>query len=249
MKIINDILYSEDGDRRKSLDVYLPNECEATFIYFHGGGLKGGDKADIFFVKSLMEADIAVVSVNYSLYPNAIYPQFIRDAAAAVAYIYKNADEINISNRIFVGGSSAGAYLSMMLCFDKKYLSVYGVNSDSILGYIHDAGQVTAHYNVLRERGIDSRSVIVDETAPLFYVTQNNNYPPMLFIVSDGDMVNRYEQMMVMMKTLEHFENDMSKIRLVVMKNSNHCSYLCDDSSENSLLFRKTICEFIKNNK
>ena len=65
----------------------------------------------------------------------------------------------------------------MMLCFDKKYLSLHGIDSDSVKGYIFDAGQVTSHFNVLKEKGKDPRSVIVDKTAPLYYVTQNKNYP------------------------------------------------------------------------
>lgn len=99
-----------------------------------------------------------------------------------------------------------------MLCFDKRFLAVHNINSDDIAGFIHDAGQSTTHFNVLRERGMDTRRVIVDEAAPLYHVTHNENYPPMLFIISDDDMTNRFEQTMVMLKTLKHFKNNMSKI-------------------------------------
>ena len=71
-----------------------------------------------------------------------------------------------------------------------------------INGYIHDAGQPTVHFNVLKEKGIDSRRVIINEDAPLYYVGIEKEYPRMLFIVSTNDLENRYEQTMLMLRTL-----------------------------------------------
>ena len=45
----------------------------------------------------------------------------------------------------------------MMLCFDKKYLGIHGIKPTDIAGFVHDAGQPTAHFNVLKSRRIDSR--------------------------------------------------------------------------------------------
>jgi hypothetical protein len=52
--------------------------------------------------------------------------------------------------------------------------------------------------NVLRERGIDSHRVIIDDSAPLYHIEPNKNYPPMLITVSDNDIPNRYEQVMLL---------------------------------------------------
>ena len=38
-----------------------------------------------------------------------------------------------------------------MLCFDEKYLKAVGMLPTDIAGYIHDAGQPTSHFNVLKE--------------------------------------------------------------------------------------------------
>ena len=92
--------------------------------------------------------------------------------------------------------------------------------------------------------GIVQKGIAVDEAAPLYHVTHNLNYPPMLFTVSDNDMTNRLEQTKLMIKTLEHFENDMSRIRLKVMENSEHCSYLNTDSEKGNL-FEKIVYDFI----
>ena len=91
-------------------------------------------------------------------------------------------------------------------------------------GFVLDAGQPTAHFNVLKERGIDSRRIIVDESAPLYYIC-DKEYPYMLFIVSDNDIKNRLEQTNLVISTFEHFEVPKEKYELLFMKNSTHCSY------------------------
>lgn len=99
----------------------------------------------------------------------------------------------------------------MMLCFDNKYLFPYKIPEDVIKGYIHDTGQPTTHFNVLRERGIDSKRIIIDEAAPLFHIGTATDYPPMLFIFSDNDMPNRYEQTQRILSALKHFDYDEKK--------------------------------------
>jgi dipeptidyl aminopeptidase/acylaminoacyl peptidase len=158
------------------------------------------------------------------MYPEAKFPDFIEDCAEAVAWLKANISKFGKCNKIFVGGSSAGGYLSMMLCFDDRYLGKFGIKPTDIDAYIHDAGQPTSHFNVLKELGKDDRRVIVDETAPLFFAGTAKEYSPMLFIVSDNDMHCRYEQTMVMIKTLEHFGHK-ENVFVEVMHGS-HCEYV-----------------------
>ena len=132
----------------------------------------------------------------------------------------------------------------MMLCFDSKYLAEVGLDNSRIAGYFHDAGQPTAHFKVLQNQGIDKRRIIVDETAPLYYVGLESDYPRMRFIVSDNDMKNRYEQTMLMMSTLKHFEFE--KYDHVVM-HGKHCAY-CKDTDENGVpILAGLIADFVEN--
>ena len=170
------------------------------------------------------------------MYPDASYPDFLNDAAEAVAYVRSHINEYGNSQKIVIGGSSAGAYISMMLAFDKKYLGAFGINPDSFDGYIHDAGQPTSHFNVLREKGIDSRRVIVDETAPLYHICENPDYPKMLFIVADNDMENRYEQTMLTLSTLKHLNGETDKFPLKIMHGTHNCYVGEADSDGNSVL-------------
>jgi len=244
MKSITDIRYSKEANQY--LDVHLP-ECDRfpVFLYFHGGGIERGDKAQNYdlFISHLTAKGIAVVSANYRMYPTAKYPEFIEDAACATAWVFANMKNYGDITGIYVGGSSAGGYLSQMLCFDKKYLAKHGLAPTDITGFIHDAGQPTAHFNVLRERGIDSRRVIVDESAPLYHIGVDETYPPMLVIVSDNDIQNRYEQTMLLMSTLKHFGLD-ENVKLQVME-STHCAYVRKADDQGVSIFGNLIADFI----
>ena len=108
---------------------YLPGKRNGfkTMLFFHGGGLEGGskeDNRDAF--QMLAENGVTVVSANYSTYPRAKYPEFIEDAALAVNWIFQNIGTFGACEQLFVAGSSAGAYIAMMLYFDKHYH--YNVN-------------------------------------------------------------------------------------------------------------------------
>ena len=227
------------------LDIHLPESDEFDlFVYFHGGGLTAGKRGGVeVFAKTLAARRIATATVEYRLYPEAKFPDFIEDGAESIAWLRSNIGRFGKCKRIFVGGSSAGGYISMMLCFDRRYLAKFGIAPTDIDAYIHDAGQPTSHFNVLKERGIDSRRVIVDETAPLFFVGMEDKYSPMLFIVSDNDMFARYEQTMLMVKTLNHFGHK-DNVSVLVMSGK-HCKYVyrADESGDGEL--GKVIISFL----
>lgn len=245
MKKIENVSYG-NAHERQVLDIYLPEgKIKAVFLYFHGGGIAKGDKiAAEKFASYLTDRDIAVFSANYRLYPEAKYPEFICDAAKASAFTYHYITENLGCDKLIIGGSSAGGYLSMMLCFDPQYLTAAGLEPSKVSGYYHDAGQPTVHFNVLKERGIDPKRIIVDECAPLYHMGTQESYPPMRFIVSDNDMKNRLEQTMLVLGTMKHFGYE--KYDHIIM-NGTHCAY-CGARDENGVsVFGPMIYDFIKN--
>ncbi len=246
MKILKDVLYKPNGCDCNVMDIYLPEAEEfPVFIYFHGGGLEHGTKTDNLFYASLAEKGVAVVTADYRMYPDAVYPQFIEDGACVVAWVKQNMHQYGKVSKIFVGGSSAGGYMSQMLCFDKKYLAHHDIDSDSLGGYIHDAGQPTVHFNVLTERGLDGRRVIIDDAAPIYHITENRSYAPMLIIVSDMDMENRPEQTELLVSTMKHFGYS-DKVDYRIMRNSTHTSYVDAVSDDGKWIFAEMIYDFIK---
>ena len=229
------------------LDLHLPEKSEFDlFVYFHGGGLCGGKRGGVEpFAETLAERGIATATVEYRMYPNAKFPDFIEDGADAIRWLKDNISAFGSCKRVLVGGSSAGGYISMMLCFDSRFLERVGMKPTDIDAYIHDAGQPTSHFNVLKELGRDSRRVIVDETAPMYFVGEAEKYAPMLFIVSDNDMFGRYEQTLLMLKTLEHFGHKES-IRLEIM-HGEHCSYVYSKDGQGKGVLANVILSFLDN--
>src|SRR5947209_7122328 len=107
---------------RCKLDLYYPQNARgyATVVWFHGGGLTGGGKG---IPSALMGKGIAVVAANYRLSPHAKAPEYIEDAAAAVAWTFENIEKHGGSRKqIFVSGHSAGGYLTSMVGLDKRWL-------------------------------------------------------------------------------------------------------------------------------
>ncbi|MCA9217793.1 MAG: alpha/beta hydrolase, partial [Planctomycetales bacterium] len=124
-KTLEDISYRNDGSdyakERCKLDVYYPvNKTDfATVVWFHGGGLKAGNKS---VPAGLMNQGIAVVAVNYRLHPKVQSPVYVDDAAAAVAWTVKNIETYGGSKqKVFVSGHSAGGYLTSMIGLDKSW--------------------------------------------------------------------------------------------------------------------------------
>lgn len=155
--------------------------------------------------------------------------------AVAVAWVRNHINEYGKCDKIFVGGSSAGGYLSMMLCFDPRYLAQHKLKPTDITGYIHDVGQLTTHFNVLRERGFIAEGlkerIVVDEAAPMYPVGTSEEYSPMLFIISDNDIGTRIEQtnlMIAQQKALGHEDN----VKLKLMQGT-HCEYVLRGREEN----------------
>lgn len=242
-----DLFYTEAKNPSQMLDLLLP-DCDEfpILVYFHGGGLESGSRKDWRVpMRYLCAHGVAVASVDYRMYPHAAYPDFLQDGAAAIAWIKAHIGEYGRCEHIYVGGSSAGGYMSMMLCFADQFLEAYGINPIDISGFIHDAGQPTTHFNVLRERGLDTRRVIVDESAPLYYVGLAGEYAPMLFLISDHDMECRHEQTELIRAALWHFGYDQSKVEHTILP-GRHSSYIDELDAEGESVFGREVLRFIR---
>ena len=225
-----DIPYVPGGDRFRQLDMYLPDEDGfPTLVFFHGGGFEKCDKSGEEF-EALSEYftshGIGLISANYRMYPDTKFPDYIEDGASAVAWAGSHIAEYGGSGELLVGGSSAGGHLSMLLCYDKRYLARHGLKPQDIKAFIHDAGQPTVHFNVLREDGISRYNCRVDERAPLYYIGMESEYPPQQFFVASRDIPCRYEETMLLMRTIESLKYDMNRVRLEYMEGYGHTEYL-----------------------
>lgn len=155
---VNDIPYTESTDayaqERCKLDVYYPtNRKDApVVVWLHGGGIEGGNN---HIDQELKNSGLVVVAPNYRLLPKANIDQCLDDAAAAVAWTYKNIEKYGgCKRKIFVAGHSAGGYLLDLIGLDKKWLAKYGVDADSLAALVPFSGQCITHYNIRKQQGI-----------------------------------------------------------------------------------------------
>lgn len=202
-EITNDSYIAE----RCVLDVYYPENSTdyPTVVWFHGGGITGGEK---FIPNELKEKGIAVVAVNYRLSPKVKNPAYIDDAAAAVAWVFKHiGDYGGDPGKIYAAGHSADGYLVAMIGLDKSWLQQYDVDADKLAGIIDFSGHAVTHMTIRAEQGIKDTQPTVDKYAPLFHVRKD---APLLVLVSgdrEQELLGRYEETAYfyrMMKVVGH---------------------------------------------
>lgn len=130
---------------RQRMDIYTPaviNDDTPILVLFHGGGWQRGDKSGLRRAgESLAVSGVIVVAANYRLYPDASFPDFLHDAAEAVAFASDRLRTQNGDRRIlFLGGWSAGAYNAAMITIDQRYLADVGIAPGTVAGIVGLAG-------------------------------------------------------------------------------------------------------------
>jgi acetyl esterase len=90
-------------------------------LYLHGGGFVNGNITTHDEPCRLLchHGHMHVVSVEYRLAPEHPYPAPIHDAAAALAWVQREADALGADpQRVLIGGDSAGANLATVAALD-----------------------------------------------------------------------------------------------------------------------------------
>ena len=87
-------------------------------VFFHGGGFMLGTLAlyDTACRRLAVAGECAVLSVDYRLAPETIFPGAVLDAYAATRWAFEHAELLNIDpSKIAVGGDSAGGNLAAVV--------------------------------------------------------------------------------------------------------------------------------------
>ncbi|MES2148663.1 MAG: alpha/beta hydrolase [Pseudomonadota bacterium] len=130
---------------RNGIDVYTPLGRHGPLpllVFFYGGNWVSGSRTDYAFVgRALAARGFVVVIPDYRLYPEVRYPDFLDDAARAVAWTVRHAAQFGADPaRLFLMGHSAGAYNAAMLALDARWLTAQGVAPGTLRGWIGLAG-------------------------------------------------------------------------------------------------------------
>ena len=117
---------------RQRLDLYIPDQTAPersgrpapVIVFFYGGSWQAGDKDRYRFVGQAFASLGAIVAIpDYRLYPEVIFPGFVEDGAAAVAWVqHQIASRGGDPARIALVGHSAGAHIAAMVALDGRYL-------------------------------------------------------------------------------------------------------------------------------
>jgi acetyl esterase len=97
-----------------TLRQFVPETVTGVYFHLHGGGwvLGAADQQDPRLEAIARTASVAVVSVDYRLAPEHPYPAGPDDCEAAARWLVENARAEYGSDRIVIGGESAGGHLS-----------------------------------------------------------------------------------------------------------------------------------------
>jgi acetyl esterase/lipase len=114
---VHDQIYSHAGGKPRLADLYLPTLPEGkgpVIVWVHGGGWRFGDRhlaPDLS--RFIAERGFAIVSFDYRLSDEAIFPAPIEDVKTVVRWVRSIAEKHNLdSDHIGLWGSSSGGHLA-----------------------------------------------------------------------------------------------------------------------------------------
>ncbi len=125
---------------RARLDLTLPSAASPAaplLVFFHGGSWQFGSRRDYAFLARAFAAEgIAVALPDYRLWPQARWPDFLQDGAAALAWLRGEAAHAAgvPQGPLFVMGHSAGGFIAAALALDPRWLAAAGMSRAALAG-------------------------------------------------------------------------------------------------------------------
>lgn len=179
-------------DPRQKLDIYVPADSsekpKPILVFFHGGSWRDGDRDGYGFLgRAFAAKGFVTIIADYRKIKQVRFPDFVDDAAAAIAWAHRNSAEYGgDSGKLFVMGHSAGAHLAVLAALDSRYLAKSGLGAEAIKGVIGIAGP----YDFMPFTSDATKYAFGDwpnpkETQPISFA--RGDAPPMLLLTGDAD--------------------------------------------------------------
>ncbi len=216
------------------LDIYLPKGVQKpypTVVWIHGGAWMAGNKSGVGTMY-LLNNGYAIVSINYRLSQEAIFPAQIWDCKGAIRWVRANAEKYGFNpDKIGVAGSSAGGHLVALLGASMDVQSLEGEIGGNT-EYSSDVQAVADFYGPSNFLTIGSYPSTMDHNAPdspeskligypildsierakaaspIFYV--DGDEPPFLILHGTQDMTVPYHQSVELDSALRLFGQDVT---------------------------------------
>ncbi|MEO5493556.1 MAG: alpha/beta hydrolase [Sphingomonas sp.] len=151
-----------------ALHIYKPEGVEGplpAIYHIHGGGYVGGGASQLeFFHRPMVrELNCVLVSVDYRLAPEHVFPAAIEDCYAGLRWTVENAEQLGIDiSRLGVMGESAGGGLAASLAL-----------------LVRDRGEYTFAFQHLTYPMIDDRTCVGEQhphTGQFIWTPHNNRF-------------------------------------------------------------------------
>ncbi len=128
--------------RRQKVPQRSRSRIVRVVVFWYGGSWQRGSKSDYRFVgAALAERGFITVLPDYRLYPDVKFPDFLDDAAHAVAWVQQHAQEFGGDpHRMVLMGHSAGAHTAAFLALNRDFLAKRGAKPEWIAGLVGLSG-------------------------------------------------------------------------------------------------------------
>lgn len=137
--VLRDQSYGFHPDER--VDVFPAGPNAPVFVFVHGGYWRYLSRREsTFMAKNMVKHGVSVAVVEYTLAPDATLDQIVDQVRRCIAHIARSAVAFGSDpNRLYVGGSSAGAHLAAMACA-ADWRTAFGLPVDTIKGAVLVSG-------------------------------------------------------------------------------------------------------------
>ena len=211
--VTRDLVYAAYGERRLSLDLYMPSRRDdgllPTIVVIRGNGWLSGDKEHFGpIAAALAKRGLAAVSIEFRASGEATFPAAVQDTKAATRWVRANATRYQLDpNAIGAIGGSSGAHLAVYLGVtgDDRQLegdggnrgvssavsAVVGLATPTDLGSIEHPGGVTM-VTAFLGAAYEEDASLWERASPARHVDPSS--PPLLLMHSENDAVVPYEQ-------------------------------------------------------
>jgi acetyl esterase/lipase len=122
--VVADLLFASPDEHPLYADLYLPDAVPTrrpVIVWLHGGAWRVGDRRlcpDLS--RYFAERGFAMVSVDYRLSQQSVFPAQIEDVKTVIRWVRHVADEYRLDcDRIGLWGSSAGAHLGALAAISR----------------------------------------------------------------------------------------------------------------------------------